>query len=129
MECLSSLVLLISSVSGATTAPIISVIILMGLQIKSMRPCAFCAVILYVLMVGSLLSEDQGVGGGLFSSLRLSPAEIETNLLLRAKYDGPLRLCRLNSSFYFAPTDSFGNFLRAFMRYLMEPFYGKIYHE
>ena len=94
MECLSSLILLLASQSDPTGSPIILVLILISWQIKNLRPCALCAVIMYAILIGVLLFEDRGDDEGLFSALRLSPKYMELNLLLRVKYDPIMGLCR-----------------------------------
>lgn len=120
MQCLSSLILLFASFPFPTTAPIIVVLSLFVWQVRNMRPCVFCAVFMYAILVAAILYEE--CAGGLFDALRLSPDEIELNLLLRAKY---VMISRSRSS-VLAPIDGFGNFFKAFLRYLLEPSYGKI---
>lgn len=131
MECISSLILLMASIATPNTAPIVTILMLLTWQIGRMRPCLVCGVIMYALLVSTLMFEDRGEGYSLFSCLRLSPVQMEFNLLLKAKYDPFLGLCRTiaNSRYVFSPSDTFSNFLRAFGRYLLEPNYGKIYHE
>lgn len=95
-----------------------------------MRPCALCTVLIYTLMVGILFYENYD-HGGLFDSLRLNPKLLEFNLLLRSKYDLSLGFRRndFSSALVLCPLEDFGNFMRAFFRYLMEPSYGKIFLE
>lgn len=91
-----------------------------------MRPCMLCAVIMYAILVTVIFYEDDNGRGGLFDALRLSPADMELNLLLRVKYDPFLGLAPRSRVSVFEPVDCFGNFFKAFIRYLLEPSYGKI---
>lgn len=129
MECISSIILLMMSMPTPTTTPILTILLFLSWQIKNLRPCVSCSVILYGILVCVLLYEDQE--NGLFSALRLGPTMMEMNLLLRAKYDPSIGLCRstTDQSIIFSPIDEFGNFGRAFLRYLIEPNYGKIYNQ
>lgn len=85
---------------------------------------------MYVILVLVVLCEDGG-NWGLFSSLRLSPQEMELNLLAKVRYDPSLGVTRspFSNSLVFIPEEGLGNFLKAFTRYLLEPSYGKIYRE
>lgn len=132
MECLSSLILLFASLPTPTTAPILIILTLLAWQVNRMRPCLFCAVVMYTILVSVILYEESSeTGGGLFDSLRLSPKEMELNLLLRVVYDPSMGLGRSppSKSLVFGPVEGFGNFLKAFIRYLLEPNYGKIYRQ
>ena len=90
---------------------------------------------MYTIMVAVLLYEsgdDSGrYIGGLFESLRLSPNLMELNILLRVQYDPIIGYVRTpeTMSVVFCPKDGFGNFFKAFLRYLIEPSYGKIYRQ
>lgn len=131
MECLSSLILLFAFLPTPTTAPILIISSLLAWQINRMKPCLFCAVIMYAILVSVILCEDSTGDDGLFDALRLTPAEMELNLLLRVVYDPSLGLGRSppSKSAVFAPSEGFGNFFKAFLKYLLEPNYGKIYRQ
>lgn len=132
MQCLSSLILFFGALPTPTTAPILIILSLLSWQVNRMRPCWFCAVVMYAILVSVIVFEEStGKGGGLFDSLRLSPAEMELNLLLRVVYNPSLGLARSISSksAVFSPREEFGNFFKAFVRYLLEPKYGKIYRQ
>ena len=136
MECLSLLILLFASLPTPTTAPIITILSLLAWQVNRMKPCIFCATIMYIILVSVVLYEgpsesSTGGDGGLFDALRLSPVEMEMNLLLRVAYDPSLGVGRSppSKSMVFGPVEGFGNFFKAFLRYLLEPSYGKIYRQ
>ena len=127
MECLSSLILLFAFLPTPTAAPVLLVLTLLIWQVKRLSPCLFCAVVMYAILVSVILYEDANGGGGLFDALRLSPEEMELNLLLRVKYDMALGLGRSQTgqTAVFAPE----HFIKGFVRYLLEPNYGKIYRQ
>ena len=131
MECLSSLILLFAALPTPTAAPILVTLSLLAWQVNRMRPCLFCAVVMYAILVSVIIYEESSGKGGLFDSLRLSPAEMELNLLLRVVYDPSLGLGRSppSKSPVFSPVEGFCNFFKAFVRYLLEPNYGKIYRQ
>ena len=130
MECLSSLILLFAGLSTPTTAPILTILMLISWQIKRLRPCHICIVVMYTVLVAVLMCEKEHIGG-LFDCIRLSPAQMETNILLRVQYDPSMGFVRApeTMSIVFCPKEGFGNFFRAFLRYLVEPSYGEIYRK
>lgn len=130
MECLASLILLFAGLSTATTAPILAILMLLSWQIKRIRPCHICVIVMYVILVGVVMCENDYIGG-LFDSLRLSPALMELNILLRVRYDPLVGYVRSPEtlSVVLCPREGSGNFFRAFLRYLIEPSYGKIHRQ
>lgn len=132
MECLSTLILLFAGLSTPTTAPILTILMLLAWQLKRQRPCQFCIIVIYTILVAVLLCETRSSGmSGLFESLRLSPDLMELNILMRVQYNPQIGYVRApeTMSLVFCPKEGFGNFFSAFLRYLVEPSYGKIYRQ
>lgn len=130
MECLSSLILLFAGLSSPTSAPILTILLLLLWQIKRLGGCHICFIIMYFILVGVLICENEHFGG-LFDSLRLSPTQMELNLLLKLRYDPLIGYVRSPEtlSVVLCPKEGYGNFFKAFLRYLIEPGYGKIYRQ
>ena len=133
MECLSSLILYFASLPKNPSAPFLTTLALLIWQVNQMRPCSICSMIMYAILISIVIYEEMihESTGSLFAAMRISPKDIELNLLLRIKYDPLLGLVwnEQNEAGVFSPTEGIGNLLRSFLRFLMEPTMGKIYRQ
>lgn len=133
MECLTDLILLFSGLFTPTTAPILTILMLLSMTIRQIRPCLICVLIMYLILLATLVTEND-IGrhlGGIFNSLRITPDQLELSILLRVRYDPFAGYVKnpVTYSTVLSPKESFGNFLMAFVKYLIEPSYGKIYRQ
>ena len=126
MECISNLILFFAAMPRDSSVSLLTSLLFIMMILQRMRPCTFCAAALYFLLVLTVVSEDSEsscfIGKGLFEALPISPTDFELNLLMRLKFNA-------STDKGLMPSASLGNYMCAFLRYLVEPNNIKIYRK